>query len=214
MYYTKNINLIIFCSLILISLSIFDGCSTPPQQQPTSISRPSFPIIKEQQGVRVPTIPLPPIPKNVKLHSGTRDWQYIVIHHSASKSGNAAEFDKFHRVNNGWNRGLGYDFVIGNGKGATDGKIEVGPRWIKQIDGAHAGVKKYNRYGIGICLVGNFEKTSPSKKQVASLVSLIRYLQKRYNIPSGNVILHRHVKTTACPGTKFPYFEILSNIHI
>ncbi|MBM4054820.1 MAG: hypothetical protein FJ264_09150 [Planctomycetes bacterium] len=46
-----------------------------------------------------------------------REWKYIVIHHSASESGCAAEFDKFHREKRHWENGLGYHFVIGNGNG-------------------------------------------------------------------------------------------------
>jgi len=98
-----------------------------------------------------------------------RDWKYVVVHHSASDSGSAAEFDKYHREQRGWENGLGYHFVIGNGSGSHDGKIEIGNRWKRQIDGAHAGVKKYNHYGIGICLVGNFNKTYPTQAQMSSL---------------------------------------------
>lgn len=177
------------------------------QKQPVSIS-------PKYKGIEIPPISIPSIPDNVKQYAGRRGWEYIVIHHSASTSGSAAKFDKMHREVNGWDRGLGYDFVIGNGNGSGNGQIEVGPRWIKQIDGAHAGVQKYNRYGIGICLVGNFEDNMPTEKQILSLISLIKFLQERYNIPSENVILHRHVKQTACPGANFPYFEILSNVHM
>src|SRR5689334_10628503 len=48
----------------------------------------------------------------------TREWRYVVVHHSAGPSGNAAEFDKFHREEKHWENGLGYHFVIGNGNGS------------------------------------------------------------------------------------------------
>ncbi len=98
-----------------------------------------------------------------------RPWKYIVIHHSASDSGNAASMGKYHKNNRGWVNGLGYDFVIGNGNGSRDGQIEVGNRWNRQIDGAHAGNPEYNKYGIGICLVGNFENDYPTNPQISSL---------------------------------------------
>ena len=43
-----------------------------------------------------------------------RQWRYVVLHHSATDSGSAAEFDKLHR-RRGWDE-LGYHFVITNGK--------------------------------------------------------------------------------------------------
>ncbi|MFQ5589758.1 MAG: peptidoglycan-binding protein, partial [Phycisphaerae bacterium] len=52
-------------------------------------------------------------------------WTTIVIHHSATETGGASLFDRFHRKR-GWD-GLGYHFVIGNGTDTPDGLIEVGP---------------------------------------------------------------------------------------
>lgn len=141
-----------------------------------------------------------------------RSWRYIVIHHSASDSGNAATIGKYHKNVKGWVNGLGYHFLIGNGNGSKEGQIEVGDRWMEQIDGAHAGNDKYNRYGIGICLVGNFEDRYPSKKQISSLVYLVDYLQNRCNIPKENVVLHKSVRKTVCPGRYFPYNEVFASL--
>lgn len=134
-----------------------------------------------------------------------RRWKYIVLHHSGTQSGNAAEFDKFHKEKRRWKYGLGYHFVIGNGNGSENGQIEIGDRWVNQRSGAHVGINKYNRYGIGICMVGNFNKTYPTRAQMASLSVLVQYLQKRCNISSENIILHSDCKNTDCPGTNFPY---------
>mgnify|MGYP006277840595 CR=1 FL=1 len=138
-----------------------------------------------------------------------RKWNYVVIHHSSTHNGNEASFDRHHRENNGW-LGVGYDFVIGNGHGSSDGKVEVTFRWEKQMHGAHAGVNLYNQHGIGICLVGNFEKSSPTRKQIASLASLVNYLQERCDIPTSRILLHRHVRNTKCPGENFPFYEFIS----
>ncbi|SOH03013.1 peptidoglycan recognition family protein [Candidatus Kuenenia stuttgartiensis] len=138
-------------------------------------------------------------------HYKVREWKYIVIHHSATKSGNAAEFDKYHRETRHWKNGLGYHFVVGNGNGSGKGEIEIGNRWVKQLSGAHVGINKYNRYGIGICMVGNFNESYPSRAQMASLVVLVQYLQKQYNIPAENILMHKDCKTTECPGDKFPF---------
>jgi hypothetical protein len=92
-------------------------------------------------------------------------WRWIVVHHSATVSGGAARFDKLHREK-GWDE-LGYHFVIGNGTDTRDGQIEVGSRWVKQKRGAHTKTadNRFNDYGIGICLVGNFNYDRPTAEQ-------------------------------------------------
>ena len=133
--------------------------------------------------------------------AGARPWKYIIIHHSATAEGGAARFDKEHR-GNGWDE-LGYHFVIGNGSDTRDGAVEIGPRWVKQKHGAHAKTpdNRFNDYGIGICLVGNFENGRPSTQQMKSLTALVSQLMQRYNIPANRVIGHDDTgRVTACPG--------------
>ena len=138
-------------------------------------------------------------------------WEGIIIHHSGTRSGNAAQFDKWHRQQD-WD-GLGYHFVIDNGAGGPDGRVEVGYRWRNQMTGAHCREEQgddnyWNEHTIGICLVGNFELQQPTPKQYDSLGRLVRFLQKRYNIPTHRIIGHRDVKPTACPGRYFSWEEL------
>ena len=142
-------------------------------------------------------------------------WQYIVLHHSATAKGNAARFDDYHRNKRGWEHGLAYHFVIRNGSYSGDGEIEVSERWKKQIYGAHTANMDCNRVAIGICLVGDFEDGGvPTEKQFESLVELVQYLSKRYNIPVSNILLHKqvHQKGTACPGKNFPFAQLKTRI--
>ena len=138
-----------------------------------------------------------------RVDAPLRQWRAIVLHHSGTLGGSAAAFDKTHRLIRGWNS-LGYHFVIGNGRGAGDGEIEVGPRWRAQQEGAHA--RGLNSSAIGICLVGNFMKHPPTARQMASLKSLTIYLQERFSIPAKHVYLHSEVSgaSTLCPGKRFP----------
>ena len=139
----------------------------------------------------------------------TSRWQYIIIHHSATEVGNADLFDLSHRRRGFWN-GLGYHFVIDNGKSGTrNGQIETGHRWIHQMDGAHCNADDMNKIGIGICLVGNFDEDQVSASQMDSLVWLVRQLRTKYRIPTSHVLRHRDVPgkkgRTDCPGTQFPW---------
>jgi len=131
-----------------------------------------------------------------------RQWKHIVIHHSASRRGNAQSFDASHRER-GW-RSLGYHFVIGNGIDQGDGVVVAGPRWYSQEAGAHANATEYNEHGIGICLVGNFNEQNPTPTQWAALRELTRILCNRNGIAPADVVGHKHVRrggSTECPGT-------------
>jgi hypothetical protein len=133
-----------------------------------------------------------------------RQWRYVVIHHSATNSGNAAQFDTMHRQDRGWDE-LGYHFVIDNGRGGPDGRVEVGSRWTKQKHGAHTGgtpENEYNELGIGICLVGDFRGGMPTAGQLVATQKLVAYLCHRYDIPPQNVITHQDAPAanTECPG--------------
>lgn len=136
-------------------------------------------------------------------------WKYIVIHHSATRSGNAKGFHKYH-TDMGYG-GLCYHYVIGNGRGAKDGDLYTGFRWKKQMAGTHCTINSwdYNIFGIGICLVGDFSRTKPTKKQMKTLMSLINKLRKKYKIPIKSIVGHKEVpldddpdkfEATTCPG--------------
>ncbi len=124
----------------------------------------------------------------------------IVIHHSATESGNAACFRVLHRLINRWND-VGYHFVVGNGSFGNDGLVEDGRNLPYQ--GAHA--KGANEDSIGVCLVGNFNKTNPTKAQLNSLQLLLQQLTAKYSIQKDSITLHRFVNgsSTECPGKNF-----------
>jgi N-acetyl-anhydromuramyl-L-alanine amidase AmpD len=139
-----------------------------------------------------------------------REWNWIIIHHSATRVGSAAIFDAAHRAR-GMVNGLAYHFVIDNGTdGKPDGYIETGPRWIQQMHGGHCRQPYINEYGIGICLVGNFSVDQPTSKQLDSLALLIHGLQEQFHIPDDHVLGHGDVigEFSECPGSQFPWDEL------
>lgn len=139
-----------------------------------------------------------------------------MIHHTASETGSVESIHEEHikrkdKSGNPW-MGIGYHFVIGNGKGMNDGAAEPTFRWKTQIQGAHAGSAdpEYNQLGIGICLVGNFEKTAPTAEQLRTVKELVQTLKAEYKISTKNVVGHSDVRTggTACPGKLFPMNDV------
>jgi hypothetical protein len=134
-------------------------------------------------------------------------WRYIVIHHSATRKGNAAIMDRYHSNRRHMQNGLAYHFVIGNGtSGCADGEVEESYRWRAQLPGGHSKQPWLNESGIGICLVGNFNRQTVSSKQMSSLVKLVNELCTTYNIPLSCIKGHGDFKGehTMCPGYNFP----------
>lgn len=197
-------------SVVLLGLLALAGCQ--PNSMVDTLPSPSFnpPIVLQSR----PPQPLPKVPQPRIAQSGapgvpkewlpalgaSRKWQYIVIHHSATPAGGAKTFDRMHKAK-GWDE-LGYHFVIGNGTDTPDGLIEAGSRWPAQKWGAHAKTadNRYNDYGIGICLVGNFDIDRPTPQQMKSTSRLVAYLMKTYHISPDRIIGHGETKPTDCPG--------------
>ena len=148
------------------------------------------------------------LPGEWQVDGPHRDWQAIVIHHSATERGSVEAIHRHHRDVNGWD-GIGYHFVIGNGRGMPDGAVESTFRWHEQRAGAHAGDRHFNDHGIGICLIGHFGKTAPTDAQLASLDRLVAALSEAFELVESRPIPHGRIKGTACPGTLFPTERLL-----
>jgi N-acetylmuramoyl-L-alanine amidase len=193
--------LLLICGCILF----VQGCYEPVQL-PSIVSiqpTPAVTIVKPQTWPGLlPSDWIPPA-------AVERRWTAIIIHHSATAYGNMAVFDKWHKEGNGWD-GVGYDFVIGNGTYSSDGQVEVTFRWRQQRAGAHCGGTPgnwANEQGVGICLVGDFNRTTPTVRQLQSLARLVKFLENRYNIPLARIYGHRDTPgahSTDCPGRNFP----------
>jgi hypothetical protein len=137
-------------------------------------------------------------------------WKYIVVHNSGTRQGNAAIFDYYHRHTRHMPNGLAYHFVIGNGTSTGDGQIEIGDRWVRQINGGHVHSDYLNNIALGICLVGDFNRDLPTRAQYAALDELITYLRKRVGRVDRRLSIvkaHKEINPvpTDCPGDRFSY---------
>lgn len=196
--------------------------SLPPDVSVSSSRIQSVPSAARIRGSVPTTVVQVPVPAQTVSNStgdnpwepqaSPRDWQYIVLHHTASDSGSVESINETH-LDRGW-EGVGYHFVIGNGDGMGDGEIEETFRWREQMHGAHAGKKLYNQHGIGIVLIGNFQETAPSPAQLSSVKRLVATLKQEYGIPTDHVIPHKDVKATECPGKNFPFAEVAASVSL
>lgn len=139
-------------------------------------------------------------------------WKFVIVHNSGTRQGNARAFDYYHRKVRRMRNGLAYHFVIGNGTSSRNGQIEIGDRWRRQVNGGHVHSDYMNNIGLGICLVGDFNRDQPTRSQLESCEELIRYLQERCGKSDGRSLVvrpHREVNpprwSTDCPGDAFPY---------
>jgi hypothetical protein len=139
-------------------------------------------------------------------------WQFIIVHNSGTRQGNARIFDYYHHNVRRMRNGLAYHFVIGNGTSSGNGEIEVGDRWRRQINGGHVHSDYLNNISLGICLVGDFNRDQPTRAQLDSCEELIRYLRERCGKTNSHempVRPHREMNPprwpTDCPGDAFPY---------
>lgn len=121
----------------------------------------------------------------------------IILHHSACSNCTAEQIHQWH-LNNGW-AGAGYHFLV-----RKDGSIyRLRP---EEYIGAHASGS--NSDSIGICAEGNFENETMTELQKQSLKELVSYLKNKYGI--SKVQKHSDVNSTACPGKKYPFDEIVN----
>lgn len=144
-----------------------------------------------------------------------RRWKYIVIHHSG---GNYATIEFLQQVHRERQKGdpidaIPYHYVIGNGNGLGMGEIASDWRKDLHIWGTHVSENNIARnfFGIGICLVGNFEEAPVPAPQLDTLIRLTRSLMREHDIPVANVSGHGHIdgESTKCPGRYFPMSEFL-----
>lgn len=123
--------------------------------------------------------------------------KYIILHHRAG-NGDAESIHNQH-LKNSW-AGIGYHFYI-----RKDGSIFRG----RPIDTVGAHTVGQNAVSVGVCFEGNYhsnDKVMPNAQFVAGQ-NLIKYLKKIYK--SATVKRHSDFQATACPGSFFPFNDII-----
>jgi hypothetical protein len=142
-------------------------------------------------------------PIRSRLDSALGGYDRITIHHTADVPG--SRFDgsladsilvlqnvQRNHVENRKYGDIGYHFLID-----AAGRVFRG-RGL-EYQGAHAGGVN-NVRNIGVCLLGNFEHTSPSAPAMAALAGLLTDLRREHRIPRARVVGHGELKATECPG--------------
>lgn len=141
-------------------------------------------------------------------------WQRIVVHHSAGHDSDkldAAAIQRFHVEQRGW-RDIGYHFLV---ERVGDVFVAVMGRPLDMV-GSHA--RGHNADSVGVCLVGDFTAAPPPAAQLDVAAKLIAGLvwslseTLDYEFEDIEVVPHRELGRTACPGDSFPFDELLSKV--
>jgi hypothetical protein len=134
--------------------------------------------------------------------------KYIIIHHSVTPQSwehnktiqniNNSHYARFVagraiKMQSSLDQTIAYHWVI-SGDGTSEKTRE------ENVIGWHSGSWLYNMQSLGICLAGNFDKNKITNGQKKTLGLLLKNLIKKYNIPIDNILFHRDVKATSCPG--------------
>jgi hypothetical protein len=128
----------------------------------------------------------------------------IIIHHSLTDDCDKLSWGSIRNYHKalGW-RDIGYHFGIEKVRGG----YEVLKGRPLTTNGAHT--KGKNKDTIGICCVGNFDKTKPPKDMINKLVILIKELMEIYHIKKSNIKAHKdYTDYKSCPGDKFDMDEL------
>jgi hypothetical protein len=136
----------------------------------------------------------------------TRD--FIMLHHSLTADGQTVSWPairRFHTETNGW-RDIGYHYgieIVSDGTGAPSIEVLVG-----RPETEHAAAcpeDGMNSRAIHVCVVGNFDITTPSPALLKILVErCLKPVMNRYGITPDRIIGHRDRNPhKTCPGKLF-----------
>jgi len=131
----------------------------------------------------------------MKLEPQDNFPEVVILHHSAGNGG-FDSIQNWHINGRGWEN-IGYQWLL-----EKDGQIRAGRP--ETYHGAH--VRTMNKKSIGICMVGNFNNTTPTKEQKLSLRKLYKDIQTRY--PDIKMKTHRNYSSTQCPGRNLSDEEV------
>jgi N-acetylmuramoyl-L-alanine amidase CwlA len=134
----------------------------------------------------------------------------LIVHHTATANSTdyslahafslSRAIQNYHMDNNGW-IDTGQHFTISRGGYITEGRhrsLETLFGGTTFVHGAHAGTA--NSSSIGIENEGTYTSVAPTSALYNALVNQCAYICQQYGITTSNIIGHRDVNSTQCPG--------------
>ncbi|WP_020675558.1 peptidoglycan recognition protein family protein [Geopsychrobacter electrodiphilus] len=124
----------------------------------------------------------------------------ICIHHSATTDGSHLDADairRYHIQTNGWDD-IGYHALVER----VNGQIRVVPGRSIEMQGAHC--PALNASYLGLCIVGNFDLTTPDNDLLDVAAAWCRQQMEHYKMDLRRIVYHCDYSSKTCPGMNFP----------
>jgi N-acetyl-anhydromuramyl-L-alanine amidase AmpD len=141
------------------------------------------------------------------LYRNNSDVKWLTLHHYVSSNKDSIHHQK-KLINAVRGKKISYHYIID-----LQGGIHI--IYPDNIVIGHCGIdnassdKCDNRNSIGICLLGNFMKKEPNEYQLENLTKLLCEKCLQYGVnPETNIIGHKDVCMTKCPGDRFPLQKV------
>jgi len=126
----------------------------------------------------------------------------IICHHPAHPTWDINDIHKYHRDGKKWS-GIGYNYFV-----TFDGRVQEA-RGRNQ--GAHT-LGGWNEKSLGVSFQGDFSKQNMTDAQVASGAELIASLIRNEGLGINDVVGHKVLWNTACPGRNFRMSDLKAAI--
>ncbi|MEZ6017037.1 MAG: peptidoglycan recognition family protein [Planctomycetota bacterium] len=146
---------------------------------------------------------LPPRTTELTRHRGAYAW--ITVHHSALDGGDGSlaasiqavkQIQRDHVTNRGYGD-IGYHYLIDPAGRVFEGRSLD---WQGAHSGSSTSGRNNNPKNVGICLLGDFEVTTPTPAALATLDRMVSEIRAHYKLPASAVKPHSYWKGTLCPG--------------
>lgn len=135
--------------------------------------------------------------------------QWVTVHHdgmepffATDEASSRARLESIRRAHRGKGWGdIGYHYAV-------DRSGRVWEARSIMYQGAH--VKDNNPGNIGVLCMGNFDRQSPTKAQLAALNKHVAWLMKNYKVPQSRLRTHQEWPSaaTACPGVSLQRYMV------
>jgi hypothetical protein len=127
--------------------------------------------------------------------------EFVIVHHSATADTDERQYDPirwWHMRRRGW-RDIGYHRVYELARGEW---LALAGRPLN-MTGAHC--PGYNARSIGVCFVGNYSDGIIDSELLHVGARDIAGICETLGIPIENILPHKSVRHTECPGAYFPF---------
>lgn len=128
-------------------------------------------------------------------------YDSIVLHHSASWHGNYETIRVFHQAKFPGVRDAAYHLILSNGStGAPLGHLEPTGRYRNLSYSLATRNRRANLRAIHICVIGNYDQRPVPETMQPVIGHALQTLARKHRIPRENILFHRDVSPSACPG--------------